>query len=75
MDQDDPGFDFHYGQGFCFLQNVQMDSGTHLASYSMGKGCSFPGDIAVGAWSGKVKNEWSSTPNSPVEVASWHGLE
>jgi len=50
------------GKGFASLQKVQMDTGTHLASYSMSIGCSFPGDIAVGAWIGKVKNELSSAP-------------
>ena len=56
-----------WGNGQRFLQNIQIDSGGHPASYSVGAGGSFPG----GKWSrceaddfpsvAKGVQEWSCT--------------
>ena len=44
------GFAFLAGlKDFCLLQNVQIDTGAHPASYSMGTGRSFLGDKATEA--------------------------
>jgi len=44
-------FGFIFICGFYVIVWRPAGSGAHPASYPVGIGCSFPGDIAAGAWS------------------------